>query len=175
MHLSALSPAPPRPSVSRALGMRITLTAILLFLAALVAKPADLGREAQAQDVLEAALRYKFAHNGSGLQNRATAYFISLGGSDPSDEFIKRFVGHAPPVRKASACRYEGGGFVLDRATGRKGLLFSTEGVTWKSDTEVQVALGYYEQGLSADWCTYTLRKEKGKWKVTDTRLNSIS
>ena len=157
--------------------MRIIFAAFLLFLGALIARPADPGREAQTDDVLEAALRYKFAHNGSGLQNKGTAYFVSLGdkANDPSDDFIKRFARHTPPVRKVSGCRYDNGGFVLDRETGKKGLLFRIKGVTWKSDTEAKVEIGYYEQGLSADWSTYALSKEKGKWKVTDTKLNSIS
>jgi len=43
--------------------------------------------------------------NASGQQKQAAAYFLSIGkpGSDPSDEFIKRFANHIPPVRKASA------------------------------------------------------------------------
>ncbi len=153
------------------------LAAILFLSGAVITRAADPGREAQADDVLETALRYKFAHNGSGLQNKATAYFVALGdkASDPSDDLINRFVRHTPPVRKVSGCRYEEGGFVFDRATGKKGLLFRIKGITWKSDTEAEVQIGYYEQGLSADWSTYALSKEKGKWKVTGTKLNSIS
>jgi hypothetical protein len=157
--------------------MTMPLAGIVFLLSLLVARPAELGGATEATDVLATALRHKFAHNGSGLQNKAVAYFITIGDkdSDPSDDLIRRFVPHVPPVRKGSACRHDEGGFVFDRASGKKGLLFRTRDIKWISDIEAVVQIGYYEQGLSADWSTYTLKKDKGRWTVSATKLEMIS
>lgn len=57
----------------------------------------------------------------------------------------------------------------------RKALIFRVTSIKWKSDTEVDVSGGYYEAGLSASGNTYTVKKEKGKWKVTNDKMHWIS
>lgn len=127
-------------------------------------------------DIREATFRYQFLHNASGLQQKADVYFLSLGGKDrdPSDEFMKRFADHKPPVKKVSqsAGRMEG---VRDKATGGRGLIFRVEAIKWVSDTEVTVSGGYYEGGLSSSGNSYHLKKQKDKWVVEKSEMHWIS
>jgi len=117
------------------------------------------------------------AHNGSGQQRNAEVYFLEVGekGADPTDEFMKRFADQKPPVRKVSACTASAGKGVLDKKTGQKGLIFRITSIEWKSDKKIDVRGGYYEAGLSASGNTYTVKKEKGKWKVTNDKMHWIS
>ena len=92
-----------------------------------------------------------------------------------SDEFIKRFAGNKPPVRKRSYCTANAGKGVLDKQTGEQGLIFNVTSLRWISDTEVEAEGGYYEAGLSSSGNICALKKEKGKWKVTTDKLVEIS
>ena len=103
--------------------------------------------------------------------------FLEIGEKrdDPTDEFMKRFADHKPPVRKDSACRADGDKGVRDKKTDERGLIFWITTIEWKSDTEVGVKGGYYEGRLSSSANTYTVKKENGKWKVTNNKLDWIS
>ena len=138
---------------------------------------ADNARENQTDDIREAVFRWQFDHNASGQNKKAQVYFLGIGdrGGDPTDEFMKRFADHKPPVRKVSACSADAGKGVRDKKTGETGLIFRVTKIEWKSDTEVRVKGGYYEAGLSASGNTYTVKKENGKWKVTKDKMDWIS
>src|SRR5689334_13010252 len=81
-------------------------------------------------DIREAVFRYLFEHNASGQQKKAGVYCLSLGeDADPSDEFMRRFAGHKPPVRKLSQCTvgpYHG---VIDKRTQKVGLKFRVSNI----------------------------------------------
>jgi hypothetical protein len=126
---------------------------------------ADRVRDNQVDDIREATFRWQFNHNASGQQTNAQIYYLEIGqkGGDPSDEFMKRFADHKPPIRKVSQCSADIRKGVRDRKTGEHGLIFRVTSIDWKSDTEVDVQGGYYEGGHSASGNTYTLRKDKGK------------
>lgn len=135
-------------------------------------------RAAEEDNIREAVFRYQFEHNGSGQQQKANAYCLSIlldqKKSDPSYDFMKRFDGHKPPVRKASEChstKVE----VVENRTGKSALIFSVSSITWVSETEVTVGGGYEEANLSSSGSTYTVKKQGGKWTVTDDRMNWIS
>jgi hypothetical protein len=138
---------------------------------------ADKARESQTDDIREAVFRWQFDHNASGQQKKAQVYFLAIGekGDDLTDEFMKRFADHKPPVRKVSACSSDAGKGVRDKKTGETGLIFRIRKIEWKSDTQVEVKGGYYEGGLSASGNTYTVKKENGKWKVTNDKMDWIS
>lgn len=53
-------------------------------------------------DLFETFFRYKFENNASAQQQDAEAYFLEIEGEDPSPEFLARFKGHSPPVKKGS-------------------------------------------------------------------------
>lgn len=134
-------------------------------------------RQGQDDDIREAVFRYQFDHTASGQQKTAKVYFLGVGekATDPSDEFMKRFADHKPPVRKASASHFVRGKGLLDKKTGERGLAFRNTLIKWISDTEVEVSGGYYETELSSSGNTYTVQKENGKWKVTKSKVNWIS
>ena len=136
----------------------------------------DAARFHEEDNVREAVFRYQFEHNSSGQQKRAGVYCLSIGeNTDPSDEFIRRFANHKPPVRKISGCNvgpYDG---VVDKDTHKLGLVFRVSGIKWISETEVEASGGYYEAGLSASGDTYTVSKQLGKWRVTKDKMNWIS
>jgi len=159
----------PLPSVAAALAL------LLVFASAGMA--ATQARQSQEDDIREAVFRWQFNHNVSGLQTNAKVYFLAVGekGGDPSDEFMKRFVGNKPPVRKRSQCTANAGRRVLDKQTGEQGLIFNVTSLRWISDTEVEAEGGYYEAGLSSSGNIYTLKKDNGKWKMTRDKLVEIS
>jgi hypothetical protein len=64
---------------------------------------------------------------------------------------------------------------IVDKKTGEKGLIFSVTNIEWKSDTEVHVSGGYCKELLDASGNTYTVKKQKGKWKVTNAQMNWMS
>jgi hypothetical protein len=134
-------------------------------------------RQKETDEVREAVFRYQFATSGVP---KAAVYFLSLGvgktgaadifdaSYDPSNEFMKRFVDLKVPVRKASASTFGSpSGRVVDKASGKLGVLFDVRSIKWISDTEVEVQGGFAAGMLYARGSIYTVKKEKGKWKVT--------
>jgi hypothetical protein len=93
----------------------------------------------------------------------APAFYLELMGEDPSPEFLARFDGNEPPVRKGS--EFGDGG----------GVLFRVESVKRVSDTKVEVSGGYYEGSLSASGNTYFLERKDGGWVVTGDEMHWIS
>ena len=153
--------------------MKTVFYSFLLLVSASLGFAAEEAREAEVDDIHEAVFRWQFVHNASGLQTNAQVYFLQIGEKrgDPTDEFIGRFAGHKPPVRKVSACSAGAGTGVVDKKTGEKGMIFRITQIKWKSATEVDVSGGYYEAGESASSNTYTVKKVKGKWKVTGDKM----
>jgi len=117
----------------------------------------------EALDIAETTFRYQFENNVSGQQQKAPAYFLSLFGKDPAPEFLKRFAGHKPPVRKGSEFEIF------------KGIKFSVTLIKRVTRDKVEVSGGYYEAGLSASGNTYVLEKKNGRWTVTKKILRWIS
>jgi hypothetical protein len=135
----------------------------------------DDGRLGQEDEIRETVFRWQFVH--SALKQQVTdggAFFLALehNNKDPSEEFLKRFGDNKPPVRKKSDCRVDTGGNVLDKQTRGHGVIFHVTRIRWKSDSEVAVQANYYEADESRAGSTYTLKKEQGKWKVTDDKLD---
>jgi hypothetical protein len=149
-----------------------TLAAILLLIAlAAVAAGTDKPREGQESDIREAVFRWQFDHDAATQQK---AYFIQVGekGEDPPEDLMKRFTGNKPPVRKGSQCTIlKGNGLVVAKDTGEPGRLFRVETIGWKSDTEVEVRGGYYQSSRGASGNIYTVKKEKGRWRVTNDKV----
>jgi glyoxylase-like metal-dependent hydrolase (beta-lactamase superfamily II) len=117
----------------------------------------------EAFDIAEITFRYQFKDNASGQQQKAPAYFLSLFGKDPTPEFLKRFAGHKPPVRKGSEFEI------------MKGLKFIVTRIKRVTRNKVEVSGGYYEAGLSSSGNTYVLEKKNGKWTVTKNTMHWIS
>jgi hypothetical protein len=138
--------------------------ALLFFQSCATALNPRLGAE---DDVREAALRYWFV-DASQFQN-IKAYYLSFGsinsGIDPSDEFMRRFEGHIPPVRLASQCEHATSS-VRDRETGEIGLLFWTRRANWADDKNVEIESGWYLDGLGASGCVLHMALQNQDWIV---------
>jgi len=95
-------------------------------------------RSGDEDDIREAVFRFQFDHNASGLQQNAKVYFLSLGkgDKDPSDEFMERFRGQKPPVKKVSQGTVSVTG-VKDKETREQGLIFRVTSIKWISHTEI--------------------------------------
>lgn len=111
-------------------------------------------------DIAEAVLRYQFRSVADSNLSKGPGYFISfvertpdrgdLNSTDPPPEFINRFAGHTPPVRKGSEITMGGG------------TRFHISGVTRISKESVEVIAGVRGVG---GW-TYLLGKRNGEWTV---------
>jgi hypothetical protein len=138
----------------------------------------DSDRLGQEDDIREAVFRHRFDHNASGQQKTAHAYCLSImvgeKDSDPLEQFMKRFAHHKPPVRKWSACHWTSIQVVENRF-GRAALIFSVAQVNWISDTEVTMGGRYEEGNVSSSGNTYTVKKQNGRWTVTNDQMAIIS
>jgi hypothetical protein len=105
-------------------------------------------------DICEAVFRYQFEHNVSVAQQNAKAYFLEIYRNDPSNEFIARFIGNSPLVKKGSE-------FSLG-----KGVKFRIDSIKRIDKNMAEVEGGYYEGGKSADANIYTVIREKNGWVV---------
>ena len=129
---------------------------------------------ADEDDIREAVFRYQFKHNASGQQQNAKAYFLSLGkDKDPSDLFMVRFKDHKPPVKKRSQAtgKFE----VIDKKTGKSGIIFVVSTIKRARGDKVLVDGGYYEAGLSSSGNVYTVERKNNKWVVTKDQMLWIS
>ena len=127
-------------------------------------------------DLFEMFFRYKFENNASAQKQEAEAYFLEIEGEDPSPEFLARFKGHSPPVKKGS--EFVMGGIVVEGAapTEENGLLFREgNGLLFRIDSYrwvgvfgncVKISGGYSEGELSASWGAYIWIRRKGKWEL---------
>jgi hypothetical protein len=123
--------------------------------------------------IREAVFRTQFEDNVSGQRENANAYFLSVeGGSDPSDELLRKFEGHTPAVKPVSASTLEAGtALVLDRESGLPGLIFDVGEIRWIKGDEVEVEGGYEEASESASGGVFRLRKVKDRWEVVASQM----
>ena len=120
-------------------------------------------------DLFEVFFRYKFENNASAQKQEAEAYFLEIEGEDPSPEFLARFKGHSPPVKRGSEF-VMGSGIVIEGETPIEGngLLFRIDTYKWIGlfGNCVKISGGYSEGELSASWASYIWIRRKGKWKL---------
>lgn len=125
-------------------------------------EPVD--RETEILQVFETLFRHQFQRNASAVQQNAKGYFLTIDQQDPTPEFLTRFAGHVPPVRKGSEFAVE-----------QEGVLFRVGAVKWIDDSTVEVHGGYYEGELSSSKNVYRLVRKDGKWVVERDQMLSIS
>ena len=163
----------------------IRLPIFLLAFSSLVNAQEAKGLLAQEEDLRESVFRYQFEHvehDASGLEKGAKFYFLSIRGEklgraegqDPSNEFLKRFEGIIPTVKKVSQCSKMSG--VRDKETGEEGLIVFQDGrIQWISDTEVEVGGGYYRGNQGSSSGEYRVVKEGSRWVVKKGEMLLIS
>lgn len=96
------------------------------------------------------------------------AFFVSINGKDPSDDFIKRLRNIPRTIKKVSRSRAgkRWRTAVLDRATGRRGIVFSANDIRWLSKDQVEVKGGYYCDSMCAAAKVFDVHLENGRWVV---------
>ena len=119
--------------------------------------------EPEALDIAEATFRYQFQNNASGSKQKQKAYFLTLFEKDPTEDFLNRFQGNIPTVKKGS--EFEVG----------NGLKFNVHWIKRINKTKVKVSGGYYEGFVSSSGNTYYLKKKNGEWIVTKDIMHWIS
>ena len=113
-------------------------------------------------DICESSLRYFFDHNESAAKNNAEAYYVLIHGHNPTTEFLERFQGSSPPVKKGSAYR----------ETDLQ-ILFKIRNYESPADGQWLVRISYREGPLSASTHELLLVKNDGRWTVTkDTGIS---
>lgn len=133
------------------------------------------GDPAASDDIREAVFRSLFAKNASGMKANAKGYYITIEKADPSPEFLGRFEGNSPPVKKGSHATSNKSEGVVDKVTGERGLRFGAGRIEWLSETHVRLDATYYEAGLSAAGYTFELKLISDKWTVINRKMNWIS
>ena len=123
-------------------------------------------------DLFEAFFRYKFENNYSGQKQNADAYFLEIEGQDPSPEFLARFEGHSPPVKKGSE-------FVASSEfVEGNGILFRIDSYKrrgWIHKNSVVISGGYSEADLSASWGSYLWVRKDGEWTLKSVGDKAIA
>jgi len=69
----------------------------------------------------------------------------------------------------------ENGATIVDKKTGKQGLMLSASSIKWIADNEVEVKGGHYWAGRAAEGCTFTLKKRNGVWRVVKDKRDWIS
>jgi hypothetical protein len=110
------------------------------------------------QDVAEAVFRRQ-----TGIP--AGGYFLSIGGKDPTDDFMKRFSSNTPPVKKKSQS-YLKEGKVTGEETDRLSVILNVYNVIVIGTNEAIAIGGYYQHGLAASENVYFLKRIDGRWTV---------
>ena len=129
-------------------------------------------RDKQEDDIREAVFGSQLAHEeGRPRRWKPAVYFLSLWGTggdgkDPNDDFMKRFAGHTPPVKKYSKSTEDDSQYIIDDETRVRGVIFSVSKITWFGESKVEVFGGYYVGYLNSSGGTYYLEKKDGKWIV---------
>jgi hypothetical protein len=144
----------------------LVLAAIVYFLASWRGVAVLTEEEA---DIYEAIFRYQFKHEFSNSiegDQSVGGCFLLIRGRDPPDEFLARFDGYSPPVKKGSR-------YVPDA-----GVQFCAERITWVDDSTTIVEGGHFESSYhwprrnlispGSTWAKrlYYLVRNNSKWDV---------
>ncbi len=136
--------------------------------------PPPLNRTKDEEAVRESVFRYQFQYGAPSTPQHPAALFLFIGkpGADPSDEFMSRFAGMNPPVKKGSKAKNDNPSGVIDPETGKPGIIFSTAVVEWISPKFASVSGGYFVSGGNSSGSDYILELREGKWVVVkDSKL----
>jgi hypothetical protein len=146
------------------------MTRFVLTLALIISQSANTTPQKGAEDdIREAVFRYIFQHSATQQHPYAKAFYIAVEqDKDPSEQFLKRFVGHQPPVRKRSQSTYskDGMGVVVDKDTGEGGIQYSVGALKWVSPEEARLEGSYHVGPLFAGGCEYKVILEQKRWMV---------
>lgn len=118
-------------------------------------------------DIRETVFRYQFGRP-------APFYCIALDNKqDPSDELMRRFINHNPPVKKYSECR----NISVDATAAVKDsrIYFAVHSISLKMGRKAEAEGSWARGPLFGETHRYLLRFEDGKWTVAEDKLVSTS
>ena len=131
------------------------------------------GGASEEEVIFTVVFDYLFDHNGSGLQNKAWAYYISIEGRDPCIRFFVCFANNRPLVKPKSDAILTPrrmGSEVSDRITKHRGTMFDIKQCRWLSKHRVRVVATFYEANLSSAGYEFVLERREGKWIVESVK-----
>ncbi len=119
-------------------------------------------------NIREAVLKYMFDHDATQQHPFTKVFFIAIDkDKDPPKEFMKKFEGHNPRVKKLSQSTYTSDtGMIVDEETGGAGIRYSVGVVKWINETEARLEGSYYVGMLFAGGCEYRIVLEGSQWVV---------
>ena len=136
-------------------------------------KQLEVSRNIEEENIAEAAFRYKFEDFSDG--RKFSVYFLWLEDErDPSDDFMSRFAGNKPPVKKVSQSVKVSDG-VKDKETGKRGVIYGIPRIKWLNDTEVDVSVSKWVWGWGQYGYVCRAVKEKDGWMVKRCELTSAT
>src|ERR1700731_3005310 len=101
-------------------------------------------RGKQEDDIREAVFRSQLANEERRpRQWKPAVYFLSLrggmggDGKDPSDDFMKRFAGHTPPVKRYSESSIDDEQNIIDDQTRARCVIFFVTKIVWFGKSKV--------------------------------------
>ena len=137
-------------------------------------------RAVQEDEIREAVFRYRIKTRYSEFSQ--TPSFLSIDGKDPSDEFMARFAGSNPPVKKGSGAYVKenpfedrGGdpnqrtpleGMLRDRSNDKGAFALHVGRITWITPTRAEVQGGTYCGWLCGDGGIFRAVKKNVNWMV---------
>jgi hypothetical protein len=157
-------------------------------------KPVQVTKEQRKQedDIREAVFRNQFKHPG-GIQGKcANAFYLAFSDTlgkrkDPDEQFMQRFTGNEPMVKKVSQCTLGVGIFttcdgdtfleygVVDKQTGKTGIKLTVGEIDWLRSDVAIIEGGYYEYVLGSAGRLFYVIKEGNRWVIKGERLIWIS
>lgn len=84
--------------------------------------------------------------------------------SDPSEALLDRIRKHGWPVHKGSESSEAEHGKVIDKKTGKSGVIYFTGNVRRLNESDVEVRAGSYSASLAGGWFEAIMRQVNGKW-----------
>lgn len=89
---------------------------------------------------------------------------------DPSDAAISRMHAAGIPARKVSESTTDEHTIVIDKATGKPGVIYYAGVVRWLSNSKVEVITGSTCASLGGGFTVFIMKKKDGRWMRTKTK-----
>lgn len=153
---------------------------LMVFTAVFVGFSAPAPRQVQNDDIREVVFRYQLEHRSFAQREKPPIYFFAVadkevlderhglipgdGLNDPTDDLMRRFKSHKPPIKKNTVLQNRRSG------DSNPGVRLRITEIKWISDTEVEVK-GGHDDAWSSSWSNFTVKKENGEWKVIKAEL----
>ncbi len=153
--------------------MKNSALVLLVAASALLGCAMPLDRAAEEDNIREAMFRFMIAEKQDLQGQQDHYYFLSVHSDssrshgDPSDEFMKRFDGNSPVVKRASECTNDAPRGVVDKVNGTRGHILHLDPVRWLSDREVEMQWADHTSGSNGYGGRCRLRWSVGNWILT--------